>query len=363
MSWVEKLREYGVTIDEVKSWAAENYPEYSANIELMAKLYLAIKKGIRVAKPKIVGEFKKVSDLTVAEVSRIKVVVIQKVDLRRYAGCPKCYRKLNAAPDSVVDCPYCGTVKVAALAWSLFLAGDDTGEIILAFPPSVGDNPREGEVIAVEGVLSETEEFIVYRWSPYSEASTPVKQPAKPSAPVPVVEFKQPPSAAEIFAKAQSQVAQPTPEEAKPFTCSSCGKTFKTYPVLMAHYKSAHPELYEAEKAKKATVKEPVKTPGVEPIEAYGESEVTVEEHAEEAKAVALPAAPTPPPPVSPQEETGDLDDLVRFCRVAATLNKPYDDFKSFLFKRYPNITEEHIMRALEQAGAEVRDGKVVKKG
>jgi hypothetical protein len=81
MVWVEKLKEFGVSDEEFGRFC-EKYPDFRANRELLAKLYLALTKGVRVAEPKVAGEFTKVAELAVNVPSRINVVVVQQVDRR-----------------------------------------------------------------------------------------------------------------------------------------------------------------------------------------------------------------------------------------------------------------------------------------
>jgi len=301
--WVEKLTQYGVSQEEFDSFC-KKYPQYASNKELMAKLYLATVKGVKVAQPKIVGEFKKTTELVVGEVSRIRVITVQEVDRRQYVGCPKCLRKLNAGPNTTVECDRCGVARAQVLEWVTVLAGDDAGEVILAFPPSVGNVPQTGSDIAVEGSLTEQGEFIVFRYS------TPVVEEAKPTEVTPTPAVAVPP---------------PTPAPQPTFKCDVCGKTFKSDSALRIHKSMAH------------------KDKAVEAVEA--------------------PATPTPAPTVGPAVETVQPqpsvpEEVIKLAKAAAIIQKPYEEFKAFVEGKYPGV---NIDEALKLAGCKVQDGKVVR--
>jgi hypothetical protein len=332
--WVEKLKEMGVTDEEFERFCAR-YPEFKANRELMAKLYLAVVKGVRVAEPRVVGEFQKVSELTVNVPSRIRVVVIQRVDRRAYTGCPKCLKKLNAAPNTVVECPRDGPVRAQVLEWNEVLAGDDSGEILLAFPPSVGDVPNPGAVIAVEGVLTEQEEFLVWRYS-HAEVAQPPPAPATQPAPIQVQ-----PAPPTVEATPTTPTATPTtspapaPAPTQPsglVKCGICGKEFKSLQALKVHERLAH------KKEAKPEVK-----PEAKPVEAKPEEKPQPKP---EAKAEAKPQ-----PSKFPEE-------ALKLARVAALVQKPYEEFKTFITGKFPGIDVDALIK---EVGAEVKAGKVVK--
>jgi uncharacterized C2H2 Zn-finger protein len=324
MVWYEKLKEFGVSEEEFQRFC-ERYPTFKDNKELMAKLYLAVAKGIKVAEPKIVGEFTNVADLMVGVVSRIKVVVVQQVDKRTYVGCPKCNRKLQAAVNTTVECPKCGVVKAQSLVWTEILAGDNTGEVILTIPPSVGRVPNEGEIIAVEGVLTENEEFLVYRYASAIQDKQQIQVvQIQPQATIP------------------QTITQVTPQqEAKPeFKCSICGKVFKNEPALKAHITRMHKE-EDTKQVKLESKEEEVKQEEVKPVQ---------ETKPPEAK----PPEAKPPEPSS--EST--IETAMKLARVAATIQKPYEEFKAYLESKFPGINVDEV---IAKAGVKVEDGKLKK--
>jgi uncharacterized C2H2 Zn-finger protein len=331
MVWYEKLKEFGVSEEEFQRFC-ERYPTFKNNKELMAKLYLAVAKGIRVAEPKIVGEFINVADLMVGVVSRIKVVVVQQVDKRTYVGCPKCNRKLQAAVNTTVECPKCGVVKAQSLVWTEILAGDNTGEVILTIPPSVGRVPNEGEIIAVEGVLTENEEFLVYR---YASAIQEKQQQIQ------VVQI-QPQAIPQAITQVTSQ--QSTQETKLEFKCSICGKAFKNEPALKAHVTRMHKE-EDTKQVKLESKEEEVKQEEVKPVQ-----ETKSPETKPEAK----------PPEAKPQEPSSEstIETAMKLARVAATIQKPYEEFKAYLESKFPGINVDEV---IAKAGVKVEDGKLKK--
>jgi hypothetical protein len=310
MSWVEKLKQYGVDEAEFNKFCG-NYPQFASNRELMAKLYLSVVKGVRVAEPRVTGEFTSISELSVGEVSRIQVAVVQQVEKRAYVGCPKCMRKLQAAPNTTVECQRDGIVRAQLLEWNLVLAGDSTGEIMLSIPPSVGRVPNVGEVIAVEGVLTEQEEFLVYRFSAVETKTVEEKVETKAVAvPSPAVE-------------------QPAVEVTE-YKCKVCGKTFKNTQALKIHEKLAHKET-----AKSVEATKPVET------------ETKVE------------AKPEPVPTVAEAKTTTSIpEEAVKLARVAAVINKPLEEFKAYILGKYPGINIDELLKT---AGCVV-EGEVLKK-
>jgi len=307
MVWYEKLKELNVSEEEFQKFC-ERYPTFKDNKELMAKLYLAVVRGIRVAEPKITGEFTNVSDLMVGVVSRIKVVVIQHVDKRAYVGCPKCNRKLQAAVNTTVECPKCGIVKAQSLVWTEILAGDNTGEVILTIPPSVGRVPNEGEIIVVEGVLTENEEFLVYRYA--SATQDKIQNQTQ-------IQIIQP------QAMAPQTISQPAQveSEVKEFKCPTCGKVFKSEQALKMHIKQAHKEDAKQAKLEQETKLATETRPEVKPLESIPE-------------------------------------EAVKLARVAATIQKPYEEFKAYMESKFPGVNIDEV---IAKAGVKVEDGKLKK--
>jgi uncharacterized Zn finger protein (UPF0148 family) len=308
MSWYEKLKSFGIQENEFEAFC-NKYPQFKSNKELMAKLYLSIVKGVRVAEPKIVGEFVKISELSVGVVSRIKVVVIQHIETRSYVGCPKCYKKLQVSPNTITECMRDGTVKAQLLEWSMILAGDDTGEILLTISPSINQLPQPGEIIAVEGVLNESEEFFVYRYTsaPMEEAKPAIQQVATIQ---PQVETKEAP-------KVEAKVAE--------VVCPVCGKSQKNLSALKIHAKLAHKK-------------------------SLGELQATTQKIEQIVKEVLKEEAKV----VEEKKEEKFPEEAIKLARVAGMINKPYEEFKTFITNKYPNINIDEL---LKEAGIVVEEG------
>ena len=374
MSWVEKLKEYGVTEEEFEKFC-EKYPDFKSNRELMAKLYLTVVKGIKVAAP-IAGEFTPISQLQVGVVSRIHAVVLQHVRKNIYTGCPRCFKKLEVAPNTTVDCPRCGPVKAQPLEWNIVLAGDESGEILLTIPPRIGQAPRPGEIIDVEGMLTEEDEFFVYR---YAISTSRVKVEEKPKVEVkPEVEVKPPevattvtaPSPAAITATAPTIVEKPAEvkveekkEEVKKEAeakCPVCGKTFKNLPALKIHVRFAHKKsLEDIEAEKKVKKLEEVVKPEVKKEEVKPETALAPQP-AEVKPPEVKPEAPKPEVKAEVKVEAKPSlpDEAVKLARVAATINKPLEEFKAFITSKFPGINIDELLKV---AGVKVEEG-VMKK-
>jgi hypothetical protein len=226
-------------------------------------------------------------------------------------------KKLQAAPNTTVECPRDGPVRAQVLEWNLVLAGDDTGEVMLTIPPSVGRVPSPGEVIAAEGTLTEQEEFIVWRYS-----TAEAKLPAAPAAAPAVTPTAPTPTA--------PAPAPPAPAEAK---CPECDKVFKSAAALKAHMGLAHKKPPAA--AKPAEVPKPA--PEAKPAE------------------VAPPAAK---PPEAKPAAVEFPEEAIRRARIAAIINKPYEEFKAYMQKEFPGIDVDALIKVV---GVEVKDGKLVK--
>jgi uncharacterized C2H2 Zn-finger protein len=225
-------------------------------------------------------------------------------------------------------------VKAQSLVWTEILAGDSTGEIILTIPPSVGRVPNEGEIIAVEGVLTENEEFLVYR---YASATQDKQMQAQAQ-----VQVIQPQSTAPTPQPIpQTIVSQPVQveHEVKEFKCSTCGKVFKSEQALKMHVKQAH--------------KEDVKQAKLEP---KGEVKQEAEPVQETKPATQEVKPPETKPEVRPSE--GIPEEAVKLARVAATIQKSYEEFKVYIEGKFPGINIDEV---LARAGVKVEDGKLKK--
>lgn len=317
MVWLEKLKEYNVS-DDVFNEFCSRYGEFGADKEKMAKLYCSTVLGIRVAEAPITGPITKIVDLRVNVSTNIKVYIIQLIEERQYVGCPRCLRGLQVAPNTDVVCERDGPVKAQLLTWSLFLAGDDTGEIMLTFSPRVPQTPKPGDVIVANGVLTEQQEFYVYRYN--------TVMPAPSQAPTPTP----------TQVAATPQVTTVTVAGEAVLKCPICGLQQKNEMGLKLHIKMGH----------KMKPEDVLKKPaGVQPLTKPPETPKTTEEAKPEAKPVEV-------------TKPGLPDEAVKYTRVAATINKPYEEFKAWITNKFPTINIDELLKA---AGVKVEDGKLKK--
>jgi uncharacterized C2H2 Zn-finger protein len=314
--WLEKLKEYNVSDEDFEKFCKQ-YGEFATNRELMAKLYLVREKGVKVAEMPITGPITKVSELKVNTTSVIKVIIIQCVDTRQYVGCPRCYRAIQAAPNTDVVCERDGAVRAETLSWSNFLAGDDTGEIMLTFPPRIPQVPKVGDVIVAQGSLSEQYEFYVNRYN-VVVAAPPTQAAA--TTPAPAVQPTAPTAAVEQTV----------------LKCPICGLQQKNETGLKLHIKMGH----------KVNPEDVLKKPaGVQPITKPSETPKPTEE----AEPVEKPVGETKP---------AIPDEAVKYTRVASIINKPFEEFKAWIVNKFPTINIDELLKA---AGAKVEDGKLKK--
>ena len=324
----EILAKHGYTKEQVISWAKEKgYGMFIQNFSLVAKLFL-IHHGVRLMVPKkIVGEVKKISELAVNETAVIRAVVVQQVDRRDYIGCPNCYRKLSDAQvGKETLCPKCGQlVKPKLLSWQSYLVGDESGEIVADFPPSV-PQPETGVIYKMRGALDENDVFRVFDLAV-------AKEEEKPAPPIVEKEVKPPVSTTAEVAETKVEVEVPE-TKAKEFRCEYCGKTFSNEHALKIHIGLAHKK--ETEKVEAKETKE------------VGQTSL-------------LPAEKAPserPPEVEAEVIEKRTNAAAKFISAAALIKMPVNTLREQVAKQFPGVNFEEAMK---RAGVKVVDGRVVK--
>ena len=227
-------------------------------------------------------------------------------------------------------------VKATVLTWRDLLLGDDTGELLVSFPPNFTDVPKVGEIVILEGMLSESGVMTCYRFNYEEERIAVVETRPMETQPKTPVVTQQPTT------ELQPVVPQPEPQPEiltpqKPevnVKCPVCGRVFKNEMGLKVHMKLAHGEA-KAEEKKVVPVTPQQVTPILEQI----------------------PSAQTTTPPPQPAEAKPQLpEELIRLARIAGMINKPYEDFKKAILKDHPNIDVDELIR---QAGCVVEGGVV----
>jgi len=143
------IKKYGLNREEVIKWGETHYPEFAKNLALIAQLYLIKVKGVQPKPPIRADKITKIAALKEGDRAVIKVVATMLIGEREYLGCPTCKKRVT--PNN--NCPNCGIVNPKEYKWVTYNAGDDTGEVILNFPPGVSEELPDltGKVLLVIG--------------------------------------------------------------------------------------------------------------------------------------------------------------------------------------------------------------------
>lgn len=154
------FEKYGISRQEVLEWGMKHYPQFT-NENILAQLYLRHVKKVNLDPNDVAlmtGKEVDVEDLQPGEWCIIQVVVGAKVRSNSYRGCPECYKRV----DDNNMCPKCGLVTPVDLFWDTYVAGDNTGDVMVSFPPRIANEYRnlEGTILKIRGFLNDQGEFI-----------------------------------------------------------------------------------------------------------------------------------------------------------------------------------------------------------
>jgi len=161
LDWKKLLKQHGFTESQVREWAERKYPMFANNISLMAFLFLQ-EKGISL-QPRIVGVYqaKKVSDLVAGDRAEIQVLVGAKLGEVHYFGCPECYTKVEERENRYY-CPKCDKyVEANEYVFRRYIAGDETGNVIVVIPPYVEGELNIGKLYKLRGRMQDNGEFSI----------------------------------------------------------------------------------------------------------------------------------------------------------------------------------------------------------
>lgn len=178
------IKEYGLDEMEVRQWGAKHYPQFT-NLNILAQLYLKQVKKVEIDPRMLSVTGKKVSvaDLKAGEWCVVEVQVGVKTRQNAYRGCPKCWKSVREGG----VCPDCG-VETVVMTWDDYVAGDNTGEIIVSLPPrlTMKGVDLEGTTIRARGVLRDSGEFMINAYQ-IVQANPPAgsEVPASPKVPLP----------------------------------------------------------------------------------------------------------------------------------------------------------------------------------
>lgn len=170
---VDLYEKYGLKKEEVLQWGASRYPQFIKAESILAQLYIkeVQNKTIEPAEVALMTG----TDFAVDELSPnvwgvITVVVGIKTKSNSYNGCPTCMKKV---PDDNI-CSKCGPTTAVELTFETYVAGDNSGDLMLSVGPRlVAEFPNlEGLVIRARGSIGDQGEFNVNNLELLSEPAS-----------------------------------------------------------------------------------------------------------------------------------------------------------------------------------------------
>jgi len=157
----ELIKKYSLDKKKIESWGKEKYPLFQNNLRLITLAYLTQELGISIDAFELGFErhleVTPVKDLQKDVFSEIRVLIASKISDFEYLACPECNKKI----DDSNSCPVHGKVKAEIATWRKYIAGDETGDVVLTFPPRLKEERVLGRVVVVRGTLrSGRDEFV-----------------------------------------------------------------------------------------------------------------------------------------------------------------------------------------------------------
>ena len=228
LDWKRLLEQHGFTEAQVRQWAGRKYPMFANNIVLMTYLFLR-EHGVEI-RPRVVGVYqpKKVSELEIGDRAELQLLVAAKIGEVRYFGCPECYTKVEDR-DGRFWCSKCSSyVEPVEYSFKRYIAGDETGTVIVVIPPYVSGELEAGKMYRVRGRMQDNTEFLIREYEEVPMPSAPASTPeagevieAKVQAPkrekkaeaVPTEEVAVEEVAEEVVAPEEEEVVEEVAEE------------------------------------------------------------------------------------------------------------------------------------------------------
>jgi hypothetical protein len=158
MSYKKVLEAHNISEEEVKKWAKEHYSQFASNMPLMISMFFN-ERGIDVQPEEIFPSIKarrytlqKVKTIPNGVRCAIEVLVVKKVSEREYTACSECWSKVGE--DN--KCSKHGEIKPRVAKSAKFIAGDETGDVVVNFTPwtypSIADSKIEGQTLKLAGI-------------------------------------------------------------------------------------------------------------------------------------------------------------------------------------------------------------------
>lgn len=137
-----------ITDKELKAWGIKKFPDFSNNLELM-KVIWEKEQGIKTDMVGIGYNSAKVKDIKTGDFVELSVLVADMIVERKYIGCGVCRRKAKDVNKSCI----CGNAEYISYTWKNYVAGDNTGNVVLnvLFPRKDGGVINEGRMQVLKG--------------------------------------------------------------------------------------------------------------------------------------------------------------------------------------------------------------------
>jgi len=168
-------KRFGVTEEEVLEWGKKRYPMFLNAKNILLQLYLREVKKVPVDASLIAplrGPRRKISELKTGEWAVIEVLVGLKIRENYYLGCPNCFSSVEGNL-----CPKCGAVEPVKHKFISYVVGDNTGDIIVVFPPRIADSLNSedliGKPLRIQGILRDDGEFMAQAFEEISISHLP----------------------------------------------------------------------------------------------------------------------------------------------------------------------------------------------
>ena len=150
----EEVEKFG-GLDKVLAWSRERFPQFQNNLRILFEMWLRLYLNVRSIVIK--RDRKRLADLRIGDKATIELVIGLKQRSFGYMACPKCFKRVKGN-----HCAIHGIVEPIRASFDYYTGADETGEILVLFPPRVSNRDYSGTKIRAFGVLREDRNNIVF---------------------------------------------------------------------------------------------------------------------------------------------------------------------------------------------------------